>query len=97
MHLMDEALEKILKNDPLLNKADKEEDQERVRHMTANAFHKLAYSACDLYADGELSWDDAVSQLIDSLTKLKGKESELKKVAEKDLKEDKKMMIPSQY
>jgi len=94
---MDSALEKILSNDPLLTKSDKEETDESIKRNVGYTLHKLSSAACDLYEDGELSWDEALSQLITSLGKLKGKEKELLKNAKKDYNEDKKSMSKLSY
>lgn len=87
---MDEALEKILKNDPFFKESEKKEDHESEKRMVSHTIHKLMYAACDMYSDDEMGWDEMIDELTKSLSKLKGKESELLKVAKKDIKEDKK-------
>jgi hypothetical protein len=73
---MDKIVEEASKGTALGEKKSKENERDK-RRMVWNAISDLGYAACDLYKEGDLSFDEAVSQFIQALNKLKGKESKL--------------------
>lgn len=92
MDIVRDATKKIVgKDNPLVEELGEKEEMGD-RHGVAYAIRKLSEAACDLYCEGDLSWDEAVDNLSKAVGKLKGKEDTLKKAYKADVKKEGPMM-----
>ncbi|MDD5069047.1 MAG: hypothetical protein PHN89_05645 [Candidatus Pacebacteria bacterium] len=73
---MDKIIQEVSKG-TRIGEVEKKKDQEGERYSVWRAVNSLGHAACELYSDGELSFDEAVSQLAQAIGKLKGKEKSL--------------------
>lgn len=79
---LNKKTEEILKDSKLGSFESKREDDD-VKYQVFSEISCLSHAACEMYVSGELSFDEAVSELSQAVLKFKGKEKELLKLAEK--------------
>lgn len=72
-------ISKLVKDNPLMTEKKKEED-EHAKYMMFEPIHQLIYAACDMYKEGDCTWDDCIKNLVDAIGQLKGKEKKLKEM-----------------
>ena len=80
-------LREMVGENDITNKVVDEQPEEE-RYEIFEGIDVLVHSAKDLYCYKKLGWDEMVGQLAESIEKLKGKESELKELAEEDDEDD---------
>src|SRR5258706_1717518 len=83
-------------DNPLVKEINKNEDSGN-RSGVAYAIRRLCSAACSLYTDEDMNWDDVVDNLARAIGELKGKESDLLKAYQEDIKKEGKSESPIGY
>ncbi len=79
----DKLANMVGKGNAIAEQINKKDDKHR-KYEVFEAIDFLANSARSLYCDEDMSWDDVVSNLVEAIGKLKGKEKKLVDMAGKD-------------
>lgn len=82
MDVVEDKIKELVKG-PLTESIGKEQE-EGDKHGAWFGVGRLERAACELYCDGDMSFDEAIKNLIDALGKLKGKEKDLMTAYKKD-------------
>lgn len=56
---------------------EEKQDEEENKYDIFDQIHCLSRAACEMYVDGDLSFDEAITELSQAIMKFKGKEAEL--------------------
>jgi len=86
MDVIEDKVKELVKGP--LTESMSEEQKEHEKYGVWWAVGRLERAACELYSDGDMDFDTAITNLIAALGKLKGKEKELKKAYAADRKKE---------
>lgn len=83
MHLLKNDAEEIIRGTKI-GKQEKEKEDDFSSYKMFSELHDFVSTACKLYKEEKITWDESMDELAKIFTRLKGKEEKLKKAAKKE-------------
>lgn len=84
---LEKAAQEIASGSKIAN-FEKEEDTKSQKYQVFHEIVEFAHAACELYCEGDMSFDDALTDLSKTILKFKGKEKQLLDAVGNDDEED---------